>query len=829
MLTGQKVETVGRTPKSISEPSKYARRAALGKLEDRPSLGGRRHRHLQNHRSNCAFRYRISITLIASKCDDFAQASRLFRLLVCYRFLRRETDGIRSMCFICAACHRDIYKGIDMRGVNFNVSKVKSAEECQKMCTNSIHCQFFTYATQTFHSADYRSVFHVLCGPVDKWNPSQVSHQDGCHRDVFQQLAFSDVDVARVLAPDAFVCRTICTYHPSCLFFTFYTNAQKTESQRNVCFLKTSQSGTPRSPSPQENAVSGYSLLTCKQTLPEPCHSKIYSEVDFEGEELNVTFVKGVSGCQEACTKTMRCQFFAYSLLPEDCRGEKCKCSLRLSLDGSPTGITYGTRASSGYSLRLCKSGDSSVCATKTNTRIVGGTNSDWGEWPWQVSLQVKLRAQNHLCGGSIIGHQWVLTAAHCFDGLPLSNVWRIYGGMLNLSKITKETPFSQIKEIIIHHNYKISEGSHDIALIKLETPLNYTDFQKPVCLPSKDDTNTIYTNCWVTGWGFTEEKGKIQDTLQKANIPLVSNEECQKSYKEYKITKQMICAGYKEGGKDACKVSRGPHRNPQSELVFNVLNEDLKMILFYEMVHFILFASVSGECVTKLFQDAYFRGGDLTVTFTPSATHCQMVCTHHPRCLLFTFLADSAAEDPTKWFTCILKDSVTETLPMVNRTGAISGYSFKQCSHQISACNRNVYVNLDMKGMNYKSSMTKSAQECQERCTNDMHCHFFTFATRHFPSVQHRNVCLLKYTQTGTPTSITKLGHVVSGFSLKSCARSNLACIRDIFPQTVFADSNVDGVMAPDAFVCRSICTHHPSCLFFTFFSQEWPTESER
>ena len=50
---------------------------------------------------------------------------------------------------------------------------------------------------------------------------------------------------------------------------------------------------------------------------------------------------------------------------------------------------------------------------------------------------------------------------------------------------------------------------------------------------------------------------GKIQNTLQKANIPLISNEECQKSYRDYKITKQMICAGYKEGGKDACKVMR--------------------------------------------------------------------------------------------------------------------------------------------------------------------------------------------------------------------------------------------------------------------------------
>lgn len=55
----------------------------------------------------------------------------------------------------------------------------------------------------------------------------------------------------------------------------------------------------------------------------EPCHSKIYTGVDFGGEELNAIFVKGVSDCQETCTKMIRCQFFTYSLLPEDCRGEK--------------------------------------------------------------------------------------------------------------------------------------------------------------------------------------------------------------------------------------------------------------------------------------------------------------------------------------------------------------------------------------------------------------------------------------------------------------------------------------------------------------------------
>ncbi|XP_049628388.1 plasma kallikrein [Suncus etruscus] len=472
-----------------------------------------------------------------------------------------------------SACQRDVYQGIDMRGTNFNISKVKSVEECQKMCTNNILCQFYTYATQNFYDKNYwnncllkhspggtPTSIKVIDNLVSGFSLKPCALSDiGCQMNIFQRLAFSDVDIASVITPDATVCRTICTYHPSCLFFTFYTNQWAIESQRNVCFLKTSRSGNPSTPTPQENTVSGYSLLTCKRTFPEPCHSKLYPGLDFEGEELNVTFVKGTNVCRETCTKMIRCQFFTYSSLPEDCRGDKCKCSLRLSHNGSPTRITSGTQLHSGYSLRLCRSGGDSICTTKTNARVVGGTDSSLGEWPWQVSLQVKLKEQSHVCGGSIIGRQWVLTAAHCFDGLLLSDIWQIYSGILNLSAISNETHFSQVKEIIIHQNYILSESGHDIALVKLETPLNYTEFQKPICLPSKDDVNTIYSNCWVTGWGHTKEyKGEVQSILQKASVPLVPNEECQKSYRSYKIIKQMTCAGYKEGGKDACKGDSG-------------------------------------------------------------------------------------------------------------------------------------------------------------------------------------------------------------------------------------------------------------------------------
>lgn len=49
--------------------------------------------------------------------------------------------------------------------------------------------------------------------------------------------------------------------------------------------------------------------------------------------------------------------------------------------------------------------------ANHTN-RIVGGVPITIEQAPWQVSLQT----YSHMCGGSIISNNWVLSAAHCVE-----------------------------------------------------------------------------------------------------------------------------------------------------------------------------------------------------------------------------------------------------------------------------------------------------------------------------------------------------------------------------------------------------------------------------
>ena len=74
------------------------------------------------------------------------------------------------------------------------------------------------------------------------------------------------------------------------------------------------------------------------------------------------------------------------------------------------------------------------------------------------------------------------------------------------------------------------------------------------MCLPTG-------TKCAATGWGVTDKFAtQIPDELNEVGVKIIEKDICENIHPDYhnQLSDEMLCAGYKEGGKDACLGDSG-------------------------------------------------------------------------------------------------------------------------------------------------------------------------------------------------------------------------------------------------------------------------------
>ncbi|XP_025837249.1 serine proteinase stubble [Agrilus planipennis] len=205
------------------------------------------------------------------------------------------------------------------------------------------------------------------------------------------------------------------------------------------------------------------------------------------------------------------------------------------------------------------------VCGRRMypEARIVGGERSAFGRWPWQVSLrQWRTSTYLHKCGAALLNENWAITAAHCVDNVPPSDLLLRFGEH-DLS--TESEPHihqeRRVQIVASHPEFDPRTFEYDLALLRFYEPLEFQPNIIPVCVPQTDQ-DFVGRTAYVTGWGRLYEDGPLPSVLQEVSVPVINNSVCESMYRSAGYIEHIphifICAGWRKGGFDSCEGDSG-------------------------------------------------------------------------------------------------------------------------------------------------------------------------------------------------------------------------------------------------------------------------------
>ncbi|KAF5296976.1 hypothetical protein FQR65_LT10128 [Abscondita terminalis] len=192
-------------------------------------------------------------------------------------------------------------------------------------------------------------------------------------------------------------------------------------------------------------------------------------------------------------------------------------------------------------------------------------------EFPWLAAIVNGTSAteRDALCGGSLITNRYVLTSAQCTFTFNPEDIMLVRLEDYNLkTKVDcllvpelndfecNDVQEHKVEDIKYHPFYNKYQYLNDIALLRLEVKVVFSDYVRPICLPtSEDDVTNFGKTFYMTGFGENERDGKRPKIKKKIYTSLISLNVCHDKGKPYyfanPVTEYQICTDLFENSTD--------------------------------------------------------------------------------------------------------------------------------------------------------------------------------------------------------------------------------------------------------------------------------------
>ncbi|XP_034097693.2 lectizyme-like [Drosophila albomicans] len=186
---------------------------------------------------------------------------------------------------------------------------------------------------------------------------------------------------------------------------------------------------------------------------------------------------------------------------------------------------------------------------------VINGTEADPHAAPYIVSLATNFDRHSHICGGTIISKDWIITAAHCVSN-PVG--MSVIAGLHKRAEVDERTQQRQIDFGRIHEQYTGGVGPFDIAILHVSESFEFNKWVKPATLPSANEINEGEIHLY--GWG--QPKSYIltaSKALMTVTTQIVPHEQCVEILPDdAPLAETNVCSASLQQSISACQGDSG-------------------------------------------------------------------------------------------------------------------------------------------------------------------------------------------------------------------------------------------------------------------------------